>query len=117
MPPLAAHHCLAFFSDTWRDLPPSTSTLLPSATKGKLSGSEGLACRAAVVHVWVGVSGPAGAVNLLVYNTPGTQASLRQKNTFHQTCLHSQSSTHHPPPSTRLYEELVPPVLQVVKGL
>lgn len=44
MPPLEAHHCLAFFSDTCRARPPSTSTLLPSATKGKLSGSEGEAC-------------------------------------------------------------------------
>ena len=43
-PPLAAHHCLAFFSLTCRACPPSTSTLLPSTTKGKFSESGGLAC-------------------------------------------------------------------------
>jgi hypothetical protein len=37
------HQLLAFFSLTTRDAPLSTSILLPSTTKGKLSGSDGLA--------------------------------------------------------------------------
>ena len=52
-PPRPPRTCLAFFSETCRAVPPSTSTLLPSTTKGKESGSAGLACSHACACVYV----------------------------------------------------------------
>ena len=102
--PLAAHHCLARFSETARDPEAAASSiLLPSTTKGKFSGSRGCACRCILGFDVVGLLFVLLGASLVVV-VRGWAGGLH----------HPQIATvpRSPPSRSHLQQELVAPAVE-----